>query len=87
MDYFASCYGGYGNQFDSSVSTLPNYWQPTIPNYTLPKYHGIGWQNPYLHVEKLEEICANDEATLVRLFSLSLEDVAKNWFHSLNLAT
>ncbi|KAI8572060.1 hypothetical protein RHMOL_Rhmol01G0169100 [Rhododendron molle] len=83
MAYFASRCGGYENPVDRSVSTLPNYWQHVLDD-TVPKFYGIDGKNLYLHLEKLEVICANDEVALFRLFPLSLRDHAKNWFHSLS---
>ena len=56
----------------------------------LPQFHGMGNENPYIHIKEFEEICNTfQEGTafieLMRLkpFPFTLKDKAKLWFNSL----
>ncbi|KAI3828872.1 hypothetical protein L1987_02982 [Smallanthus sonchifolius] len=56
----------------------------------LPKYHGRGTEEPYLHLSAYDAMCNTigeqgftpDDVKLV-LFQFTLEDKAQQWFHSL----
>ena len=56
----------------------------------LPKFHGLDYENPYLHFKEIEEVCStfhdqscNEETIRLKLFPFSLKDKAKNWLNSL----
>ena len=56
----------------------------------LPKFHGLGSQNPYLHFKEFEEVCStlhdqscNEETVRLKLFPFSLKDKAKTWLNYL----
>lgn len=53
--------------------------------YSLPIFHGLDSENPCEHIGKLDDRCSSDEVDLLRLFSLSLRDSAKDWYYSLSL--
>ena len=49
----------------------------------LPKFHGLDYENPYLHFKEFEEVCAtfhdqscNEETIKLKLFPFSLKDKA-----------
>ena len=56
----------------------------------LPKFHGLDFENPYLHFKEFEELCStfhdqscNEETIRLKLFPFSLKDKAKTWLKSL----
>ena len=56
----------------------------------LPKFHGLNFENPYLHFKEFEEVCftfrdqsCNEETIRLKLFPFSLKDKAKTWLNSL----
>ncbi|KAD7116560.1 hypothetical protein E3N88_03828 [Mikania micrantha] len=61
---------------------------------SLPKYKGLATEEPYFHLETYDSICntiggqgfSSDDVKLV-LFPFSLEDKAKQWFHTLSSAS
>ena len=55
----------------------------------LPSFYGLDHENPYSHVKKFKNICANtkfqnfsEEAVHLRLFSFSLHDRVMEWLDS-----
>ena len=57
---------------------------------SLPKFHGLNSENPYLHFEEFEEVCSsfhdqscNEETIRLKLFPFSLKDKAKTGLNSL----
>ena len=49
----------------------------------LPKFHGLDFENPYLHFKEFKEVCAtfhdqscNKETIRLKLFPFSLKDKA-----------
>ena len=56
----------------------------------IPSFHGMDSENPYLHLNFFEEVCAtfkdvntNEEVIRLRLFQFSFKDKGKMWLNSL----
>ncbi|KAH6775300.1 hypothetical protein C2S52_012861 [Perilla frutescens var. hirtella] len=56
------------------------------------QYGGLKTENPNAHLQQFLEVCStikmngvSDDAIRLRLFSFSLRDAAKDWYHSLDL--
>ena len=56
----------------------------------LPKFHGLDFENPYLHFKEFEEVCSvlhdqscNEETIRLKLFPFSLKDKEKIGLNSL----
>ena len=51
---------------------------------SLPTFHGMENESPYLHVKEFEEIVGTmEEITRLKLFPFSLKDRSKIWLNSL----
>ena len=56
----------------------------------LPKFGGTAQEDPIKHLDEVLEICANsqppdvtEDQLMLRIFSFSLKDAAKDWYHAL----
>ena len=55
----------------------------------LPRFHGMEFENPYLHLKEFEDVCSTfhdpqvtEEIIKLQLFPFSLKDKAKNWLNA-----
>lgn len=58
--------------------------KPDQEIFQLPFFYGLESENPCEHLNKLVELCLNDEEDLLTVFPLSMLDRAKDWFYSLS---
>ena len=59
-----------------------------------PKFHGLDYESPYLHLKEFDEVCSTlhfnnvtEEVVKLKRFSFSLKKKAKSWLHSLRPRT